>query len=72
MRERTWNHTVRAMHGMSSTSMMSPVGQSIATIDAAVRTIERLEPMRIGTPNSRSSRSASMSDVWRETMRPEV
>ena len=72
IRERTWNHTVSAMQGMSSTSMMRPVGQSIATIEAAVRTIERLEPMRIGTPNSRSSRRASMSEVWRETIRPEV
>lgn len=53
-------------------SMTRPVTQSIDTMRTMVKTIESVEPAITLTPPSSSSRRASMSEVWRETIRPEV
>ena len=71
-RERFWNHTVSATQGISISSMTRPVTGSMVTISTIVNTIDSEAPTITFTPESSSSRSASMSEVWRETIRPEV
>ena len=70
--ERFWNHTVSATQGISISSMTRPVTGSMVTISTIVNTIDSDAPTMTFTPESSSSRSASMSEVCRETIRPEV
>ena len=70
--ERRWNHTVSHTPGTSISSITTPVTQSMPTISTMVNTMDRVEPTMMLTPESSSSRRASMSEVCRETMRPEV
>ena len=70
--ERRWNQIVRNTPGTSISSMTTPVTQSMVTISTIVKTIDSEAPTITLTPESSSSRSASMSEVWRETIRPEV
>ena len=70
--ERTWNQRVRMTPGTTAMSSTSPLRQSSSTSETAVNTIASTPDASVVTPPSRSSRSASTSEVCREMIRPDV
>jgi hypothetical protein len=67
-----WYHRARKYIGTPAASTSSPLRQSSANTVTAVNAMNSMPEASELTPESRSSRSASRSEVCRAMMRPEV